>query len=566
MAVERIKKLRALLIATYRPEADGRWLGRTNVTALVLNRLNERESAAVIKRVVRNKPLPASARRKIIERTDGIPLFIEEMTKAALDAAGEDDGKRMLAATPAPFMEVPASLHASLLARLDRLGPAKRVAQIGAVIGREFHHDLLAAVARTSAPELKSALNLLIKTGLLFRQSIGPQAIYFFKHALVQEAAYSTLLREPRRDLHARVADTWKANSRSVAASRPELLARHYTEAGLIERAVSLWGEAGERSLGAVRACRSHRATQARHLSNRDAAQHPRTMPRRDHAPGRADKSAHSRQRVCCQRETRAAVERAHFLIDQAGELGEPLKDPLLLFSVLYGFWVANYVGFNGDMMHELATQFLSLAEKRKATVPVMTGHRIVGTTLLYMGDFANARLHLDQALALYVPVEHRSLAARFGTDAAVSVLFYRSMALWSLGYPDAALADAKSAVEQAREIGQASTLMAALAVPSITHILCGQYTDAMALLDEAVALADEKGSLFWRGHIATKGCAFAPDRQNLGRYPSDQFWNDRVALYGNNGMDANILGLSWRRRMPNLDNSTRPSRCVNEA
>ena len=474
MAVERIKKLRALLVATYRPEADGRWLGRTNVTALVLNRLDERESAAVIERVVRNKPLPASARRKIIERTDGIPLFIEEMTKAALDAGGEDDGKRMLAATPAPFMEVPASLHASLLARLDRLGPAKRVAQIGAVIGREFHHDLLAAVARTSALELKSALNLLIQTGLLFRQSIGPQAIYFFKHALVQEAAYSTLLREPRRDLHARVADTVESQFPDVAASRPELLARHYTEAGLIEKAVSLWGKAGERSLA------QSALVEAIEQLKRAISQIvtlPSTPERRReeimlqvalinpliHVKGYASA------------ETRAAVERAHFLIDQAGELGEPLKDPLLLFSVLYGFWVANYVGFNGDMMHELATQFLSLAEKRKATVPVMTGHRIVGTTLLYMGDFANARLHLDQALALYDPVEHRSLAARFGTDAAVSVLFYRSMALWSLGYPDAALADAKRAVEQAREIGQASTLMAALAVPSITHILCGQ-------------------------------------------------------------------------------------------
>ena len=137
-----------------------------------------------------------------------------------------------------------------------------------------------------------------------------------------------------------------------------------------------------------------------------------------------------------------------------------------------------------------------------------MTGHRIVGTTLLYMGDFGKARLHLDQALALYDPIEHRPLAARFGTDASVSVLFYRSMALWSLGYPDAALADASRAVKDAREIGQASTLMAALAVPSITHILCGKYAVATALLDEAVALAEEKGSLFWRAHVATKGCA----------------------------------------------------------
>jgi predicted ATPase len=208
--------------------------------------------------------------------------------------------------------------------------------------------------------------------------------------------------------------------------------------------------------------------------------------------------------------ETKAAVERAHVLIEKAEALGEPLEDPLLLFSVLYGFWVANYVAFDGDLMCELAAQFLALAEKQSAAVPLMTGHRIVGTSLLYVGDFAGARLHLDQALALYDPAEHRPLAARFGTDAAVSVLFYRSMALWSLGHPEAALADANRAVNDAREIGQASTLMAALAVPSITHILSGNYATAIALLDEAVALADEKGSLFWKAHVATKGCALA--------------------------------------------------------
>jgi predicted ATPase/class 3 adenylate cyclase len=507
MTVERIKELRALLIVTSRPEADRRWLGRTNVTALVLNRLDERESAAVVEQVACNKPLPASARRKIIERTDGIPLFIEEMTKAALDAGGEDDGERMLAAAAAPSMEVPASLHASLLARLDQLGPAKRVAQIGAVIGREFHHNLLAAVVRAPAPELQSALNRLIQTGLLFRQSIAPEATYLFKHALVQEVAYSTLLREPRRDLHARVAEAVESRFPDIAASRPELLAHHYTEAGLIEKAVGLWGKAGERSL--AQSALVEAAEQLKRAISQ-IVKLPSTPERR-------------RQEIMLQvaltnplihikgyasPETRAAVERAHFLIDQAEELGEPLEDPLLLFSVLYGFWVANYVAFNGDLMHELSAQFLSLAEKRRAAVPVMTGHRIVGTTLLYKGDFANARRHFEQALALYDPVGHRPLAARFGTDAAVSVLFYRSMAQWSLGYPDAALADAKRAVKQAREIGQASTLMAALAVPSITHILCGQYADALALLDEAVALADEKGSLFWRGHVATKGCA----------------------------------------------------------
>ena len=249
MAVNRIKALPALLIATYRPEADGRWLGRPNVTALTVNRLAERQIAAMIDRIAGNRSLPASVRTDIIERTDGIPLFVEEITKAALEAADHEATQRAVAAIPSPSVAVPASLHASLMARLDRLGAAKEVAQIGAVLGREFSHALVAAVARKPDPELKSALDRLIEAGLLFRQGVAPQATYLFKHALVQDAAYGTLLREPRRGLHARVAQTIESQFADIAEKQPELLARHCTEADLIEKAARLWGKAGRRSL-----------------------------------------------------------------------------------------------------------------------------------------------------------------------------------------------------------------------------------------------------------------------------------------------------------------------------
>jgi predicted ATPase len=238
MAVDRIKTLPVLLLMTYRPEADGRWLGRPNVTALTLSRLDEREAAAMIDRVAGIRPLPASVRADIIERTDGIPLFVEEMTKAALEAGDDKARKRAVAAIPSPSVTVPASLHASLMARLDRLGAAKEVAQIGAVIGREFSHAVISAVARKPEPELKSALDRLVAAGLLFKQGVAPHATYLFKHALVQDAAYSTLLREPRHELHARIAETLESQFADVGERQPELLARHCTEAGLIER---LW-------------------------------------------------------------------------------------------------------------------------------------------------------------------------------------------------------------------------------------------------------------------------------------------------------------------------------------
>jgi predicted ATPase len=248
-AVDRIASLRVLLIVTLRPEFDPPWIGRPHVTALTINRLAQRDINAMIDRVVGNKSLPASIRQDIIERTDGIPLFVEEMTKAVLEAESEGEGQRTVAAVPSRALAVPASLHASLMARLDRLGPAKEVAQIGSAIGREFSHALLAAVVGKPEAELGSALDRLIAAGLLFRQGVPPHAAYLFKHALVQDAAYGTLLREPRRALHARIAETLETEFAEFAENKPELLARHCTEASQIEKAAGLWGKAGQRSL-----------------------------------------------------------------------------------------------------------------------------------------------------------------------------------------------------------------------------------------------------------------------------------------------------------------------------
>jgi len=206
--------------------------------------------------------------------------------------------------------------------------------------------------------------------------------------------------------------------------------------------------------------------------------------------------------------ETKAAVERARLLIEQAEALGEPPEDPLMLFLVLFGFWVANYVAFNGDVMRELAAQFLALAEKQGATVPLIIGHRLMGVSLLETGDIVQGRAHFDQGIALYDPAKHRQLATRFGQDAGVSALCFRSLALGMLGYPEAALADADHALKVAREISQAPTLMFALSFTTLTRFVCGNYAAANAVVDELVALSDEKGALFWKvfGMLARGG------------------------------------------------------------
>jgi predicted ATPase len=372
--IDRIKTFGVLLIMTYRPEFEPPWLGRPYVAALTLNRLGEREIAYMIDRVRGNRALPDRIRQDIVERTDGIPLFVEEMTKAVLEAESEGAAERTAAAVPPSVLAVPASLHASLLARLDRLGPGKEVAQIGAAIGREFSHALLAAVIAKPESELRSALDRLISAGLLFRQGMAPHAIYLFKHALVQDAAYGTLLRESRRALHARITEAIETSFSEIAENQPELLARHCTEAGLVEKAASLFGKAGQRSL--ARSALIEGIDQLRRALTQIATLPATPALRRERinlqvaliAPLYHVKGAAAP-------ETQAAADQARLLIEEAEALGETPEDPLLLFSVLYGFWVVNLVAFNGPIVSDLATQFLALAEKQQSTVPHMVGH-----------------------------------------------------------------------------------------------------------------------------------------------------------------------------------------------
>ena len=507
LVIERIRSRAVLLIVTFRPEFDPPWEGQSHITTVTLNRLGESEVATLIAGVLGNQALPSDVTAEIVERTDGIPLFVEEMTKAVLEAESEGAARRTVAKVPAPAFAVPQSLHASLMARLDRLGPAKEVAQIGAAIGREFSHALLASVALRNEDRLNAALDRLIEAGLVFRQGVPPEATYLFKHALVRDAAYGTLLRQPRRDLHFRIAKAIEDEFPEIAQRRPELLAHHCMEGGLIEQAATLWGKVGQRSL-------------ARSALVEAASQLSRALDLIGGLPGTP---ALRREQIKFQVElvtvlmhvkgygapdTKVAANHARSLIENAEALGEPPEDPLLLFSVLYGFWVVNVAAFNGDAARELAAQFLALAERQRTTGPLMLAHRMKGMTMMSTGDLADGRAHLDRALALYDPAEHSALATRFGTDARIAILEWRSRTLWLQGYPDAALKDVDDSFRGAREIGQAATLMHALAHSTASLILCGDYPAAGVRAQELVVLAEEKGSLYWKANaMMWQGC-----------------------------------------------------------
>ncbi|MGB0055462.1 MAG: adenylate cyclase, partial [Methyloceanibacter sp.] len=417
--------------------------------------------------------LPKEVIDGVTERTGGVPLFVEEVTRLLLER-GEQGG----------IQAIPPTLQQSLTARLDRLGPAREVAQIGAAIGPGSSYGLLHAVAGIDGGALQTALERLADADILLVQGLPPESGYRFKYALIQDAAYENLLKSRRQVLHRRIAEILRDHFANTAATEPELLAHHFTQAGLTEVAIEWLGKAGQRSL-------------ERSALVEAAEQFTRALAQIACLPGTP---ALRREEIKLQAglitplihvkgyaapETKAAAERARLLIEQAEALGERPEDPLLLFSVLYAHWAANLVAFNGVAIRELAKQFLSLAEKQRATVPLMTGHRLMGSSLLFTGDIAEGRAHYDRAIVLYHPVEHRPLATRFGQDVRVGILSFRSLALL-LGYPDAALVDADSALNDARETGHAATLMYALNHAAMyAHIHCGNYKAAKAELEE---------------------------------------------------------------------------------
>jgi predicted ATPase/class 3 adenylate cyclase len=474
------------VLSTARPEFRAPSGTRSHHSTISLSPLDRNQVRDMVGELTSRHALPKEVVEGVAERTGGVPLFVEEVTRLLLEH-GDGGG------IPA----IPPTLQQSLTARLDRLGPAREVAQIGAVIGRSFSYALLRAVAGIDDTPLQTTLERLAEADILLVQGLPPESDYRFKHALIQDAAYENLLRSRRKALHRRVAEALRDDLAAVN-TQPELLAHHFTQAGITEAAIEWWGKAGQRSLE-----RSALAEAIEHFTR--ALAQIATLPSAPDLRRQEIKfqvaliTPFIHVKGYAAPETKAAAERARQLIEQAEALGEPPEDPLLLFSALYGLWAANFVAFNGDVMRELAAQVWTLAEKHGATVPLMIGHRLMGTTLLCAGHIGEARAHYDQAVALYVPVEHRHLATRFGQDIRVAILSYRSLALWMLGHPEAALADTNQALKDAREIGQTATLMYALGNTSYTHVLRRNYEATTAQCDELMILAREKDAILFR-------------------------------------------------------------------
>jgi len=458
LVVDRIEQLPVLLVVTFRPEFAPRWTDRQHVTVLTLNRLARSQGSVLINYLSGGRPLPAEVQAHILAKTEGVPLFVEELTKAVLESGLlREAGERYELIGSLPPLAIPATLQDSLLARLDRLAPVKEAAQIGAVIGREFSYELLTATAEMDEPKLRAALDELVRTELAFCHGTGPEAIYTFKHALVRDAAYQSLLKSRRQQLHSRIFMVLSERFPGRAKAEPEVLAHHATEAGLLDHAVSYWHEAGLRDN-----YRSASAEAIAHLSKGLdlLARLPETPARHEReidlqialgVPLAAVKGRSSD-------ETMAAYARAHELCNlQGGEISQ-------LFTVLRGLWTCYRARGQMRMACDLADRLISIARRSGETPLLLEAHHAQWTTQFCLGAWRALCEHTVQGLALYRP-EHFSDAFVYGGhDSAVCGTAKEGISLWMLGYPDKALARVEQSIVLARRLSHA---------PSILHALC---------------------------------------------------------------------------------------------
>jgi class 3 adenylate cyclase/predicted ATPase len=492
LMVDRIRRLPVLLLVTFRPEFQPPWTDQAHVTASALNRLGEWQGSALVVQLAGNAGVSSELVAEIVERSDGVPLFIEELTKAVVEA-GADRGDMTVSGMPAAALAVPATLHASLLGRLDRLGPtAKAVAQAGAAIGRNFSYDLVAAAADLAEPELREALRRLVGSGLVFQRGAPAAVEYLFKHALVQDTAYSTLLRGPRQALHRRIARALEAQFPSVLEARPEIAAHHYGEAAMADRAVPYWLLAGK--LSVARSAVEEAVAQLRRglglLSGLPDTLERSRLELDLHIPLM---SALIGARGYAHAEVSATLDRSRQLVDATATTGTPLQ-----FSVLWGVWVVEYVRGNAERLMEHAQKFFSLAETQPASAPRLIGHWILAAGQLMIGDFPQARPHLETAASLYQAEEHREFAFRYGQDIGATALCYLPLALWHDGYPDQATRAADRALLHAREFGHPYTLAYTLWHPARHAVLSRDVLRVERLANENATISEEHGFPLW--------------------------------------------------------------------
>jgi TOMM system kinase/cyclase fusion protein len=499
---------RILVLCTFRPDFSPPWTGRSHLTQVTLHRLTRPQAAEMIRRVAHHKTLPPEVVEQIVAKTDGVPLFVEELTKMVLESGLlQEREERYELTEPLPPLAIPATLHDSLMARLDRLATVKGLAQLAATLGREFSYELLQAVSSWDEETVQQGLHQLVEAEFLYQRGVPPHATYVFKHALIQEAAYQSLLRSTRQQYHQRIAQAVVELFSEVAETQPELLAHHYTEAGLIPQAIPYWQRAGERALQ-----RSAHVEAIAHLT--------RGLEILNTLPDTAERTQHELAlqttlgpallslKGWAAPEVGEAYARAQELCHQVGETPQ-------IFPTIYGLAYFHTIRAEFRLAREQAEQLLRLAQRQQDTTLLLLAHHAQPGPLLHLGELTRACAHLEQGTALYDPAQHHALAFRYGIDLGVFFLSYAARPLWLLGFPHQALQRIQAALALAQKLAHPFSLAFTLHWAATAHQLRRESPSAQEQAEASMAFSREQGFALWvPGATVLRGWALTEQGQ----------------------------------------------------
>jgi predicted ATPase len=492
LLIDQTPSASVLVLLTCRPTFQPAWHHRSYITEITLNHLSQAQVEQIVTGVTHGKPLPPEVLVQIIEKTDGVPLFVEEMTKAILESGQftvVDDHYELTGGWSA--LTIPATLQDSLMARLDHLISAKGIAQLAAVIGRRFAYELLQAVAQLDAATLQRELGRLVEAELLFQRGVPPQSTYVFKHALIRDSAYESLLRSTRQHYHHRIAHILKTQLPERAEAEPELLAHHYMAAGLNEQAVPYWYTAGQRA--------SERSAHVEAISHlRTGLALLQTLPETCERVQR-EVEIYTALGASLSATTSYAASAVEQTYTRARHLCEHLDNPRQLFPVLRGLW--NYHSMRGahQTAHAVGTHLLALAQQVQDPAMLIAAHRALGSTLLWLGTFASAHMSLAPGIALHDGQRHHALTFLYGEEAGVICRSLDAWTLCGLGYLDQALMRSVEAVTLAQQIAHPWSLAFALASMAGCHQLRREGCATQDRAEAALRLATEQGFPYWR-------------------------------------------------------------------
>lgn len=495
LVVELIPEMAVMAIITYRPEFDPPWVGRPRITPMILGRLERRDCAILVEKIGKQEGIAQELRDRIADQTDGVPLFIEELTKAVLEAGGQSQtgelGEGGLAG-----MAIPATLQDTLEARLDRLGTPREVVQIGAGIGRTFDYDLLSRIVSLDGSALDAALDELVRSDLLKVRGTPPDARYAFKHALVQDTAYRSLLRGPRAELHGRIAAALEESFPEMVEHEPETLAHHHTAAGHVEVAVAYWQRAGERA-----AERSADVEANRHLQQ--ALQMLEDLPESEERWRRELEILIARGPILMNLQGSASSEVRDAYV-RARELCDRSAQPRQRFPVLWGLWLNHHIGGDAEAALELAHEAIGLAEDLSDRDLLLQAHHAAWTSQMGRADFCSVVEHADQGLALYDLDRHRAQIFTYGGhDAGVCAGALSAHAQWFIGFADQALERSHNSVALARRTDHPFSIAQAMHYGAMLRMLRREPADAAEISKQLIEFSAENGLAIWRANGA---------------------------------------------------------------